>query len=98
MRGCMHQLIVSNCPDLTILLLVHPISAVSFSCLKELDITECHGLNYLFTSSLAMKLMHLEKIKVKNCNTMTRIVERDNTLERLKLEQLSKLYSSKFFI
>ncbi|PNX89450.1 hypothetical protein L195_g045570, partial [Trifolium pratense] len=36
-----------------------------------------------------MKLTHLEKIKVKNCNTMTRIVERDNTLERLKLEQLS---------
>jgi hypothetical protein len=32
--------------------------------------------------------MYLVEIKVKNCNTMTRIVERDDTSEEVKLEQL----------
>lgn len=72
-------------------ILVRPASAVSLSCLKELDITKCHELDYLFTSSVANKLMYLVEIKVKNCKTMTRIVERDDTSEEVKLEQLGRI-------
>ncbi|MCH87595.1 disease resistance protein, partial [Trifolium medium] len=57
--------------------------------LEMLLLDQCHGLNYLFTSSLAMKLIYLEKIKVEKCRTMTRIVERDDASERIKLEKLS---------
>ncbi|GAU49106.1 hypothetical protein TSUD_13470 [Trifolium subterraneum] len=69
------KLIVQICPDLTTLLDSAP--AVSFSNLKELYITECRALEYLFTSSTAKKLIHIEKITVKECGSMKTVVAKD---------------------
>jgi hypothetical protein len=71
----LQKLILQTCPDLTALL--DSQSAVSFSNLKELYITECDALEYLFTSSTTKKLIHLEKITVKKCGSMKTIVAKD---------------------
>jgi hypothetical protein len=94
---------IVSCPDLT--KLFHSPSAVSFSNLKELYIEECHGLEYLFTSSVAKVLKHLEKITVKDSESIEEIVEmeQDGTtlseviFERLISITLDSLSSLKYF-
>ncbi|TKY49668.1 disease resistance protein [Spatholobus suberectus] len=63
---------------------------VSFSYLKELFIFECHGLKYLFTSSVANRLMLLEEIRVEKCDSMETIVEKEpsETSQEIKFERL----------
>ncbi|GAU40300.1 hypothetical protein TSUD_362800 [Trifolium subterraneum] len=75
----LHDLNVTNCPDLKNLF--HSPCAVSFSCMKELHISECHGLRYLFTCSIAKVLTSLEKITVEESQSITEIVakEQDGT-------------------
>ncbi|QCE02819.1 disease resistance protein RPS2 [Vigna unguiculata] len=77
----LHELNVSECPDLRTL--VHSTSAVSFSDLKEVFISKCLDLQYLLTSSVAKRLMNLEKITVKECKSLREIVakEGDETSE-----------------
>ncbi|KAL2335897.1 hypothetical protein Fmac_010343 [Flemingia macrophylla] len=87
-----HEFNVFDCPHLTTL--VHSTSTVSFSCLKELNISHCHGLEYLFTSSAAKKLVHLEHIKVWRCESIEKIVakEQNETISgELKLERLHSI-------
>ncbi|KAJ1392591.1 P-loop containing nucleoside triphosphate hydrolase [Sesbania bispinosa] len=99
----LHKLNFCACPDLTKLL--NSPSSVSFSCLKELYISECHKLEYLFTSSAARKLMHLEKITVKECESMKEIVAKEQhetspqeiKFERLYLIHLNSLPSLEYF-
>ncbi|XP_027337393.1 uncharacterized protein LOC113851107 [Abrus precatorius] len=89
------KLNVFSCPDLTTL--THSTSAVSFSYLKELYILECHGLQYLFTSSVAKKLMHIELITVKECDSMKELVAEEQeeiTSKGIKFEQLDRIVLS----
>ncbi|MCH90454.1 rpp4 candidate R5, partial [Trifolium medium] len=73
------ELCVMNCPGLT--KIFHSPSTASFSYLKDLYINRCHGLEYLFTSSVAKVLMHLERIIVKRSQSIKEIVakEQDET-------------------
>jgi hypothetical protein len=66
-------------------------SAVSFSYLKNLRIISCHKLEYLFTSSVAKMLVHLEKITVKSSQSIKEIVAKEKdgtTLQGIKFEWL----------
>ncbi|GAU40299.1 hypothetical protein TSUD_362790 [Trifolium subterraneum] len=85
----LHDLNVTNCPDLKNLF--HSPCAVSFSCMKELHISECHGLRYLFTCSIAKVLTSLEKITVEESQSITEIVAKEQdgtTSQEVKFEQL----------
>lgn len=87
----LHDLYVIECPDLTTIL--HS-TTLSFNYLKELYISDCHGLKYLFTSSATKMLMHLENIKVWNCNSIQTIVakEQDERTSRgIKLVRLNHI-------
>ncbi|XP_045802095.1 uncharacterized protein LOC123895675 isoform X1 [Trifolium pratense] len=89
----LHNLKVTNCPDLKYL--IHSPCAVSFSCMKELHISGCHGLRYLFTCSMAKVLKALEKITVEESRSITEIVakEQDQTTSQgVKFEQLCYIY------
>ncbi|CAJ1949988.1 unnamed protein product [Sphenostylis stenocarpa] len=69
-------------------------STPSFSRLKKLSIKECHGLRYLFTSSIARKLVHLELMQVTLCESMQEILAKENeeiTPEAIKLERLNTI-------
>ncbi|KAL2335895.1 hypothetical protein Fmac_010341 [Flemingia macrophylla] len=103
----LHELNVYSCPHL--MTLVHSPSRVSFSCLKQVSIIRCPNLHNLFTSSAAKKLINLENITVKHCQSVMKIVanERDENehkgegedelifgkLEILKLVSLPKFES-----
>ncbi|XP_061352865.1 uncharacterized protein LOC133297702 [Gastrolobium bilobum] len=84
----LHKLNVFHCSAL--ITLVH--SAVTFSYLRELYVSGCDGLEYLFTSSEAKKLMHLEEITIKECGLMKEIIRHDETTSKgIKLEWLDRI-------
>ncbi|KAK7395756.1 hypothetical protein VNO78_16323 [Psophocarpus tetragonolobus] len=70
----LHVLYVNSCPHLTKL---EDSTSGSFSSLKELYIYECPILEYLFTSSAAKELMHLEYLGVWDCPLIKEIVAKD---------------------
>ncbi|MCH98497.1 rpp4 candidate 3, partial [Trifolium medium] len=85
----LHDLKVTDCPDLKNLF--HFPCAVSFSCMKELHISKCHGLRYLFTCSIAKVLTTLEKVTVEESQSITEIVAKEQdgtTSQEVKFEQL----------
>ncbi|MCH97686.1 rpp4 candidate R5, partial [Trifolium medium] len=52
-------------------------STVSFSTLEKLNVNNCHGLKYLFTSSTAKTLSVLKEIKLVNCESIIEIVAKE---------------------
>lgn len=99
----LYNLNVISCPGLTKLFLSPAVSNSSSSSLKKLYIKECHGLEYLFTSSVTKVLKHLEEIEVKESQLIKGIVEmeQDGTpfqgLERLYSISLDSLSSLEYF-
>lgn len=68
-------------PNLEILLLEHchglenlRSSAISFQNVTILEVTFCCRLRYLTSYSIAKSLVHLQKLKVDECKSMTEIV------------------------
>ncbi|ESW06964.1 hypothetical protein PHAVU_010G091200 [Phaseolus vulgaris] len=86
-----HELCVIECPHVETIG-VHSTSTMSFSFLKNLHAYECSQLQYLFTSSVAKKLVNLEEIRPKG--------EGENKYENeiifMKLESLSLTSLDKF--
>jgi hypothetical protein len=85
----LQELKVAYCPDLKSLF--QSPCAVSFSCLKELHINNCHGLRYLFTCSIAKVLTTLEKVTVEESQSITEIVAKEQdgtTSQAVKFERL----------
>ncbi|GAU40298.1 hypothetical protein TSUD_362780 [Trifolium subterraneum] len=72
----LHNLYVTDCPDLKNLF--HSPCGLSFSYMKELHISSCHGLRYLFTCSIAKALTSLEKITVEKSRSIEEIVAKEN--------------------
>ncbi|KAB1202379.1 hypothetical protein CJ030_MR8G020176 [Morella rubra] len=76
-------------------------SSVSFQNLTNLEISKCHGLIELVTSSTANSLVQLQEMSVTECKRMTEIVAREGSeadevitfskLTHLKLDWLPKL-------
>ncbi|MCH85119.1 rpp4 candidate R5, partial [Trifolium medium] len=87
----LYSLNVICCPDLTELF-CSP-SAVSSFYLKELYIENCHGLEYLFPSSVAKVLMHLEKITVKESQSIKNIIEMEQDVTTSLGVKFERLYS-----
>nr|KYP54341.1 hypothetical protein KK1_000527 [Cajanus cajan] len=87
----LHELYVCECPDLSTL--VHSTATISFSCLKKLSISNCPQLQYLFTSFMAKKLMNLEEITIKECESVKEIIAKpeDSTSEAIKFEWLNTI-------
>jgi hypothetical protein len=90
----LYTLNVICCHDLTKLFYsAPPYYGIFFGHLKELYIEECHGLEYLFTSSEAQVLMHLEKITVKESPSIKTIVEMEQDGTTLSRFEFKRLYS-----
>ncbi|XP_020224999.1 uncharacterized protein LOC109806876 [Cajanus cajan] len=87
----LQELNVFECPDLSAL--VHSTATISFSCLKRVSISNCPQLQYLFTSFMAKKLMNLEEITIKECESVKEIVAKqgDSTSEAIKFERLNTI-------
>ena len=91
---------VYGCPRLTTLVVQ------SCSNLKVLDIQECHELQFLFTSSVAKMLTHLEEMYIEDCESMKEIVRKEQddetttgeiNFERLESISLQSLSSLEYF-
>ena len=68
-----------------------------FSQLKDFDISNCHGIKTLMTSSLASHLQNLESITVSNCDSMEQIFAvtfDDNDSIKIILPKLNFLWVS----
>lgn len=96
----LEYLILKECPCLNT---IAP-SSVSFTCLTNLEVSNCHKLNYLMTPSTAKSLFQLTTMKVIQCESMETIVsEKENeelqriiifrTLKEIELVALHKLES-----
>ncbi|WVZ06550.1 hypothetical protein V8G54_019896 [Vigna mungo] len=85
---------VFSCPTMKILV---P-STLSFSNLTSLNVGECHGLLYLFTSSTAKRLGQLKHISIRDCQAIQEIVskeedhESEDEDEDITFDQLSLLF------
>ncbi|KAK6288733.1 hypothetical protein POUND7_000274 [Theobroma cacao] len=53
----------------------------AFVNLKYLEVYDCNNLKYLFTVSMALDLLQLKEIKVKNCPTMEQIITTEEAEE-----------------
>ncbi|KAM0058470.1 putative P-loop containing nucleoside triphosphate hydrolase, leucine-rich repeat domain superfamily [Helianthus debilis subsp. tardiflorus] len=77
-------------------ILIHP-PQNAFCDLKELSISNCEGLTYLFTISMAKGLTKLEKLLVKSCSALQSVVNGENseagvvTFHKLKFLSLHNL-------
>ncbi|XP_022635604.1 uncharacterized protein LOC106759214 isoform X2 [Vigna radiata var. radiata] len=84
---------VFSCPTMKILV---P-STLSFSNLTSLNVGECHGLIYVFTSSTAKRLGQLKNISIRDCQAIQEIVskeedhESEDEDEEITFDQLSLL-------
>ncbi|XP_068477292.1 uncharacterized protein [Phaseolus vulgaris] len=87
----LQELYIFNCPDLKTL--VHSTRLVSFKYVKEMFIQSCQELKYLFTLSAVNKLENLERIKVRDCESMEAIVMKGEgeISEEIKLQQLKRI-------
>ncbi|KAG4377901.1 hypothetical protein GLYMA_18G226850v4 [Glycine max] len=76
--------------------------AVSFSSLKELQVSECERMEYLFTSSTAKSLVQLKMLYIEKCESIKEIVRKEDEsdaseemifgrLTKLRLESLGRL-------
>ncbi|KAL5166952.1 putative disease resistance protein [Glycine soja] len=70
-------------------------STVSFAKLTSLNVEECHGLVYLFTSSIAKSLGQLRHMSIRDCQAIQEIVSKEgdheSNDEEITFEQLSVL-------
>ncbi|XP_022719621.1 uncharacterized protein LOC111277438 [Durio zibethinus] len=55
---------------------------LDFKSLKLLRVYDCHGLKFIFTVSMALDLLQLEEITVKNCPAMEQIIINDGVEQR----------------
>jgi disease resistance protein RPS2 len=66
-----------------------------FSCLKEIDINNCHLIEKLFTSQVVQQLLNLETITVRECDSMKEIFavsnKDDNDSSIITLPKLTRL-------
>ncbi|KAK8464858.1 hypothetical protein PHAVU_010G091751 [Phaseolus vulgaris] len=105
-----HELNVFQCP-LVETIGVHSTSTMSFSFLKQVRAYRCSQLQYLFTSSVAKKLVNLEEIGVQECESLKEIVAKggdedepegegedkyENEMVFMKLEKLTLISLDKF--
>ncbi|KAL3009270.1 hypothetical protein AAZX31_07G074700 [Glycine max] len=104
----LHELDVFNFPHLTNL--VYSTSRLSFSRLKKVSTFNCPHMQHLFTYSEAKKLMNIEEITNKECESVTEIIAKDgdenehkgegsSTLNSPSLKEVgfTKCYSTKLF-
>ncbi|BAT83721.1 hypothetical protein VIGAN_04091900 [Vigna angularis var. angularis] len=68
---------VFSCPTMKILVS----STLSFSNLTSLNVGECHGLIYVFTSSTAKRLGQLKHISIRDCQAIQEIVSKEEDRE-----------------
>jgi len=78
-----HQLNVCRCPCVETIG-VHSTSRMSFSFLKKVVVQGCPRLQYLFTSSVAKKLVNLKEIIVKECESLKEIVAKEEDEDKPK--------------
>ncbi|KAF7823503.1 putative P-loop containing nucleoside triphosphate hydrolase, leucine-rich repeat domain, L [Senna tora] len=78
--------------------------SISFKNLTNLEVKDCKGLIYLMTSSTAKSLVHLESLKIKNCEMIEDVVridegesEEEMVFESLEDLRLTSLLSFKSF-
>ncbi|XP_027905952.1 uncharacterized protein LOC114165560 [Vigna unguiculata] len=105
-----HELTVFRCHHVETIG-VHSTSTMSFSFLKKLYAYRCPQLRYLFTSSVAKKLVNLKEIRVTECKSLKEIVskegdeheqkgegedEDENEMITMKLEILTLISLGKF--
>ncbi|KAK2400421.1 hypothetical protein QL285_050127 [Trifolium repens] len=55
-----------------------PLSMTSFGSLSVIKVKNCVQLKYLFSYTLVKEISHLSEIEVFHCNSMTKIVLKDN--------------------
>ncbi|XVF77490.1 hypothetical protein PTKIN_Ptkin14bG0048500 [Pterospermum kingtungense] len=58
-----------------------PIHLVTLNNLKTMRINKCLELSYLFTTSLAKSLVHLEVLKIYSCNSLLHVIIEDENEE-----------------
>jgi len=90
-----HELNVLKCPDVEALG-VH--STMSFSFLKKLLVSDCPQLQYLFTTSVAKKLVNLEEITVLKCESLKEIVAKEGDEEEPKVKGEDKYENEIIFM
>ena len=84
--------------EVTALWNMTPKGILSFRMLKTLDVCNVSSVRYLFTPTMALELVQLEKLKVTNCDSMEEVITEEGSeeiifpkLTVLRLKDLPKL-------
>ncbi|KAK8484120.1 hypothetical protein V6N12_065938, partial [Hibiscus sabdariffa] len=68
--------------------------SLDFKNLKVLEVEECNSLKYMFSISMALELVQLNDLKVKNCLMMEYIIQKgpeETTIDALRLPELASI-------
>ncbi|KAB2032493.1 hypothetical protein ES319_D05G378000v1 [Gossypium barbadense] len=66
------------------------VSTISFQCLREVQVTECNKLKFLFTMCVANSLGKLQTLKIERCFGMEEIIQ-DSQVSTISFQCLRKL-------
>ncbi|KAG8650690.1 hypothetical protein MANES_07G061980v8 [Manihot esculenta] len=72
-----------------------PIGILEFKNLKWLHVGNCSSLKYIFTWSMALCLLQLEKVELNNCKMIEGIIEKEETEEAVNSADKMILHSLK---
>ncbi|TYI08386.1 hypothetical protein ES332_A10G294800v1 [Gossypium tomentosum] len=69
----------------------NPQEILELQNLREMEFYKCSSLKYIFTPSMLLSLKQLDRIEVKECNTMERVIreEEEATIHKLTFPKLS---------
>ncbi|MBA0701151.1 hypothetical protein Goari_020706, partial [Gossypium aridum] len=66
------------------------VSNISFQCLREIQVTCCNNLKYIFPISVADSLGQLHTLKIKNCSQLEDIIQ-DPQVSYINLQSLREV-------
>ncbi|KAH1063579.1 hypothetical protein J1N35_028566 [Gossypium stocksii] len=71
------------------------VSTISFQCLREVQVTECNDLTFLFPMCVANSLGKLQTLKIKRCFGMKEIIQDSQVSSTISFQSLRKVQVTK---
>ncbi|KAG4149641.1 hypothetical protein ERO13_D05G346400v2, partial [Gossypium hirsutum] len=72
------------------------VPTISFQCLREVQVTECNKLKFLFPMCVANSLGQLQTLRIKSCFQLQDIIQRPDVLQSLKIVEIEGCNNLKY--
>ncbi|KAA3453078.1 putative disease resistance protein [Gossypium australe] len=73
--GQLQTLVIKSCLGMEEIIQDSQVSTISFQCLREVQVTECNNLKYLFPTCVAGNLGQLQTLRIESCSQLQDIIQ-----------------------